>query len=151
MTMSKKNMMIVSIVVLVVVAGGAFYGGMLYGKNQNARPAFNPANFQGARANRTGGGAANGANFISGSLISKDNNSITISLPAGGSKIIFYSNATQIQQMVSGTAANLLPGNCQLVNITGTDNSDGSVTAQTIQIRPDPKCMPTTQTPGPSK
>ena len=69
-------MIIISIVVLIVVAGAAFYCGMLYGKSQNARPAFNAANFQSARANRIGGGA--GGDFISGSLISKDSNSITV-------------------------------------------------------------------------
>ncbi len=141
--MGKKNMIIVSTIVLVVVAGGAFYGGMLYGKSQNARPAFSAANFQGARANRTGiAGAGAGGNFVSGSLISKDSNSITVSLPAGGSKIVFYSNTTQIQQLILGNAGNLLPGNCQLVNVTGAPNSDGSFTAQSIQIRSDPKCMP---------
>jgi len=139
--MSKKIMIIVSIVVLIVVAGAAFYGGMFYAKSQNVRPAFNAANFQGARANRTGGG-----NFVSGALLSKDNDSITISLPTGGSKIVFYSDATQIQYIANADANSLLEGNCQLVDVSGVTNSDGSITAKSIQIRDNPSCMPTSRT-----
>lgn len=127
----KKNILVISaIIVLVAVGGGAFYGGMLYGKGQ-ARPAgFTGGNFQ-TRVNRPG---SNGSNFISGNIISKDNTSITVQLPNNGSKIIFYSDATQINKSATGTSADLSTGT--LVSVTGTTNSDGSITAQSIQIRP---------------
>jgi hypothetical protein len=68
-------------------------------------------------------------------VIAKDATSITLQLPGNaGSKIIFYSATTQISKMASGTPVDLANGTN--VSITGTANSDGSVTAQAIQIRP---------------
>ncbi|MCX6723996.1 MAG: DUF5666 domain-containing protein [Candidatus Staskawiczbacteria bacterium] len=135
--MNKKTLLIIKIVVLLVVAGGAFYGGILYSKlsvvyNGNQKSsAFAGGNFQGARGNRTG----NGGNFISGSIIAKDATSITLQLPGNaGSKIIFYSATTQISKMATGTADDLATGTA--VSVNGATNSDGSVTAQSIQIRP---------------
>lgn len=133
--MKKTSSIIIIIVVLLVVGGGAFYGGMIYGKSQNVRPTFSfgpGGNFQGMRGNRTG---ANGSNFISGNILSKDSNSITLQLPNnGGSKIIFYSGTTQISKMASGTADDLTTGTS--ISVNGTTNSDGTLTAQSIQIRP---------------
>ena len=83
------------------------------------------------RVNRTGGGG----NFISGSIISEDSTSITLQLAGNaGSKIIFYSGYNSNWKMASGTASDLSTGTN--VSVTGTTNSDGSVTAQSIQIRP---------------
>ena len=130
--MNKKSSIATAIIVLLVVGGGAFYAGMGYGKSQNSNPSFNAANFQAMRGSKTG---ANGGNFILGSIIAKDNNSITLQIPSnGGSKIIFYSDTTQINKPATGTANDLTTGTT--VSITGTTNSDGSVTAQSIQIRP---------------
>lgn len=128
----KKSALITIIILAIVIAGGSFYGGMIYGKSQNPRSAFAAGNFQGIRGNRSG---AVGANFISGSILSKDSSSITLQLPNNtGSKIIFYSSTTQISKSASGSADDLITGTS--VNVTGTTNSDGSVTAQSIQIRP---------------
>lgn len=129
--MKKYYKIILSVVVLLVVAGGSFYGGTIYQKNQAASAKLSFAgNFTG-RTSRTGGA---GAGFVSGSIISSDANSITISSVTGGSKIVFYSGTTQINKMASGTASDLtLRTN---VSVTGTTNSDGSITAQNIQIRP---------------
>jgi len=129
--MNKTSKIIVAIIVLLVIAGGSFYGGMIYGKSQNIR-SFPNGNFQGMRGNRTN---SNGTNFISGNIIFKDSSSITLQLPNNnGSKIIFYSSTTQINKFASGTADDLTTGTT--VSIIGTTNSDGSLTAQSIQIRP---------------
>jgi len=131
-----KQKHIIAAVVIIILIGGSFYGGMFYGKRQ-ARTGFPGAggSFQ-TRINR-----GNGGNFISGDIISKDNNSITLQIPnSGGSKIIFYSETTQINKSATGTSEDLIKGTS--VSITGTTNSDGSITAQSIQIRP---TKPTTQ------
>ena len=137
--MKKTQHIIISIILLIAVTSISFYFGMNYGKSQSARPAFNAANFQGMRTNRTG---TNGSNFISGDIISKDGTSMTIKLPgSAGSKIIFYSDTTPISKMAPGTAGDLANGTS--VSVAGTVNSDGSVTAQSIQIRPNiPKAGP---------
>jgi hypothetical protein len=129
----KKNILIFILVVVILAVGGvAFYAGTIFQKDQSAgAAALTRANFAGMR-NRTG---TAGTNFISGSIISKDSSSITLQLPNNtGSKIIFYSGTTQISKMASGTPDDLAAGTA--VSITGTANSDGSVTAQSIQIRP---------------
>ena len=53
----------------------------------------------------------------------------------GSSKIVFYSESTKIQKTADGTGANLAID--QEVTASGAANSDGSLTAQTIQVRPD--------------
>jgi hypothetical protein len=132
----KKNILaIIAIIILLAVGGGAFYGGIIYGKSQNARPPFAGGNFPGANGNKTGVNSANGANFILGDIISKDATSITVQLPNNaGSKMIFYSGTTQINKMATATPDDLSVGTT--VSVTGTTNPDGSVTAQNIQLRP---------------
>lgn len=129
--MNKTSKIILGIVILLVVAGGAFYCGTLYGKNQATSARSNFGAFRGTRI----GASTNGSSFISGSILSKDSSSITLQLPNnGGSKIIFYSGTTQISKMAAGTADDLANG--ATISVNGTTNSDGSITAQNIQIRP---------------
>ena len=132
--MKKDILITVSVIILLVVVGGAFYGGMTYAKNQknsirNFQQGVN--NLQGLGSRQLGGVGG----LIMGDIISKDNNSLTLQIPNnGGSKIIFYSNTTQISKMATGTANDFSIGTS--VSVSGTTNSDGSVTAQSVQIRP---------------
>jgi len=129
--MKKNILIIIAVIAILIVGGGAFYGGMIYGKSQSATASTALRTAFASRTGRDGGGGG----FISGSIIAEDNSSITIKLPNnGGSKIIFYSPTTQIGKMTSRTSSDLTNGTN--ISVTGTTNSDGTVTAQSIQIRP---------------
>jgi hypothetical protein len=126
------NKKIVYVIVGAIVLVGVFYGGMLYGKGQNQTPANGTggATFAGARTR--GAGSFGGATV--GQIISEDSSSITVALPAGGSKIVFLDNTTPITKQASGKMSDLTIGTN--VSVVGTANTDGSVSAQAIQIRP---------------
>ncbi len=141
------------IAALIIVGGASFYGGLKYADSKNpssAGSASNRQNFSnltpeqrqqrfgqmGAGAGRTDAGARQGgANFVSGEIIAKDDKSITVKLRDGGSKIVFYSGSTNIEKFASGATNDLEVGKSIMVN--GSANADGSVTAQSIQLRPE--------------
>jgi len=137
-----KNLWVV--VLVIVLMGGSFYGGMTYGQSSAAQnSAQNGRNFAGGRMGGAGGqagspggaGGARGGNATVGQVLSKDDKSVTLKLNNGGSVVVFFSGTTQLSKSVSATVDDLAVGKNLLV--TGTKNTDGSVIAQMIQLRPD--------------
>lgn len=151
----------VVIAVVVVVGGGAFFGGMKYAESKSPRGGSAQADFQNLqnlspeerqqRLQESGanagagfrGGAAGGSQrgggggLTAGEIISKDEKSVTVKLQDGGSKIIFLSDSTEITKSAAGTLSDLEVG--KNISVNGTANSDGSVTAQSIQLRSNPQ------------
>ncbi|MEK7078294.1 MAG: DUF5666 domain-containing protein [Patescibacteria group bacterium] len=148
------NKKIISLVLLVVIVGvGSFYAGMKYNQNQRTanRGAGNFANLspeeRQARATAGGfvgmgqSGRAGGGNGLAvGEVISADDKSITIKLRDGGSQIIFFTPNTPITKSVSGSASDIAVG--EQVTVSGAKNQDGSISAQSIQIRPSIEASP---------
>jgi hypothetical protein len=138
-----KKMLPIFIAIVIIVGAGAFYGGMKYGESRKVTIGRNgfqtfAGNFpQGAGQRPAGangqGRAFDGANATSGEIISADDKSVTVKLPDGGSKIIFFSDSTKITKSADGSTADLTVG--QTIMANGTANQDGSITAQTIQLR----------------
>ncbi len=128
--MKKSFLIITAVIALLIIGGGSFYGGMLYGQRQKRSAGF-PGQNAGISIR---GGRQGGAGFNSGEILSKDDKSITIKLATGGSKIIFFSGSTEIGKFVNGTSDDLQVG--ETVMVQGQANQDGSITAQSIQIRP---------------
>jgi hypothetical protein len=136
--MNKK--ILLTILMVVLVGAGSFYAGMTYGKTKNS---FVNKNGNSQRIGAPGDQGNNqmnesrrmgqGGGFINGTILSKDDKSITLKLNDSGSKIIFLSDSTKITKSATGTATDLNISSNVMVN--GTTNSDGSVTAQNIQIR----------------
>ena len=136
----KKDVVIVGVIVAVIVGGISFYTGMRYGRN-----IFSGSLSASAGQNRfVQGGSTTGAmrnrqgnalgGFTSGEVISKDETSITLKVQTGGSKIIILGGSTQVMKSTEGSISDVKAG--ETVIVTGTPNSDGSITAQSIQIRP---------------
>jgi len=129
----KNQTIIIFIVIAILIGAGAFYGGMFYGKSQS-RPA-NFRNFAGKApdGNFRGPANGNGQNFINGEILSLDDKSITVKIPNNGSKIIFYSQSTSVSKTVDGAISDLKVGDN--IMASGDSNTEGSITAKTIQIR----------------
>jgi len=123
----KKSLFIPIIAILVV--GIAFYGGMQYqkiGSSSNGTSNLRRGQQQGNGSNRIGG------NFTSGEIVSKDDQSLTVKMPNGSTKIVFYSAKTTLAKQTPATVDDLKAG--ETVMIGSTTNPDGSVTANNIQI-----------------
>lgn len=125
-------------VIILGIGTGSFYGGMIFAKeNLQQRISGAGARFQqGGSINGNGAGSRGvgmGGEFVNGEVLSKDDTSITVKLRNGGSKIIFTSAATKVGKSVEGSLSDVTIG--EHVMISGENNSDGSITAQSIQIR----------------
>lgn len=136
----QKN--IAAIAVISILIGGA--GGYLIGTRSTGGGQGAPSErgMSGNFGSRTGGArTTQGGNFVTGTIVSNSNNEITIQLPEAtttdtttGSKIVILEDSTQITKTVSGSSTDLTTGSN--VVVSGTSNSDGSITASSIQIRP---------------
>lgn len=123
-----------TIVVALIVGVIAFFGGLKYqqmqrlgGQNGNF---IRGANRPGLQSNQ------NGQNFrpVLGAISSLDDKSLTVKMPDGSSKIILFGSTVAISKTTDATKTDLQLGT--QVGVFGTNNSDGSVTAQAIQINP---------------
>jgi len=87
--------------------------------------------------NRTNGAAVNRGGFrpVSGEIIKADTTSITVKLEDGSSKIILLSKNTAINRAEKVSAFDLTVGTT--IAVFGSENPDGSITAQNVQINPD--------------
>lgn len=139
-----KNIMIV-ITCIIAVGGGSFYGGIKYQKlksHQNSFVVQDEGGMKRFNVNRPFQGipngvarGQNGGGFVNGEIVSKDDSSITVKSQDGSSKIIYFSSSTTVGRTTNGSASDLAAGEQIIVN--GKANSDGSIVAQNIQIRPE--------------
>ena len=136
------------IIALIVVGSGAFYGGIKYQESKNSSGNFSRQNFQNLSEEQRqqiserdirdnlGQSVNRGAdqNLFSGEVITKDEESLTLKMIDGGSKIIFFSDSTEISKTTDGSIDEIEIG--KQIMISGEQNSDGSYTAKIIQLSP---------------
>lgn len=130
----KKNMIVAMVLGAVVIAGGSFWAGMSYASSK--APAR--GQFAGGAGGTGGGrinmrGTANGG-FVSGEVVAADASSVTVKTQDGSTKIVLVAPSTQVLKSTTGAITDLSSGT--MVVVTGTPNADGSISAQTVQIRP---------------
>ncbi len=118
-----KNTKLIAIlaILLVLIGTGAFFAGIKY--QESKRPV-------GRQSQR-----AQGLRPVNGEIISSDDlKNITVKLPDGSSKIVLLTDSTSINKSDKATKEDLKVG--EKVAVFGTENSDGSVTAQNVQLNP---------------
>lgn len=142
-----RNNMVVMALVAVVLAGGSFFVGMKYQEGKQSIGFNRTGRFQGQR-----NGSPNGFRPVTGEILSLDDKSMTVKLQDGGSKIVLLSQTTSYNKSARGSRDDLKVG--EKVAAFGQENSDGSVTAQNVQINPmvrvstDDSVLMTTHGPG---
>jgi len=135
----KQNQIIIMVLVAILAAGAGFYGGMKYQQSKRTT-AFGTMEgrqmMNGKTGERTNGTITRGGfRPVSGEIIKADDTSVTVKLQDGSSKIILLTKNTAINKAETGTTADLTTG--ITIVVFGSENSDGSVTAQNVQINPD--------------
>jgi hypothetical protein len=140
--MNKNIMILVAAILIIVAAVGSFFGGIFYQRNQLPFFSIGTLGQNGSRegnfAARFGqnGQASQNTNFrpVRGQVLSIDSNSMTVKMSDGSTKIIVLSSSTVYMQSTKASLGDIKAEDT--VNVVGTQNSDGSVTAQDIQINP---------------
>lgn len=131
--MDKKIISIViAVIVVIAVGAGAFFGGMKY--QQAHAAAGRSIQFAAGRFGGRMGEKVDANTAIFGQITSNDTNSITVKLNNGSSKIINLANSTKITKTDTAKVSDLTT-NSQ-VAVFGIPNTDGSITALTIQLNP---------------
>lgn len=140
----KNNLIIAAILALIIGGIAGFLGGIQYQKSQRnqsfqlnsqARQTGGNGNFRAGQLGR------NGFAPVTGEIIESDDKSITVKLADGSSKIVLLSKETSISKSDNVSVSDLKKG--ERVAAFGTQNSDGSITAQNIQLNPMSRISPT--------
>ena len=120
-------------IIWAIVAVIALVGGIFWGKAMT--PSRGAGTFAGAAGTRgafAGRGGAGGGGLAMGTVTAIDSQSITLQLANGNSENVFYSSSTPVIVPQPASISSIKTGTN--VIITGTSNSDGSLTAQSIQV-----------------
>jgi len=133
-----KNLLIASAIAL-VIGLGAGYG--IHGLVSPSLSLSRGGGFQNGPGNTTSSSSrsarginqANGG-LLTGTVASKDSNSITIDTRDGNSRIILVTPNTNVSKNATGSINDVAVGST--IFVSGTTNSDGSISASLVQLRP---------------
>lgn len=130
-------------IIAVLALSGSFYGGMKYDQSKSSTLTGSntgtfsaqgrQAGFGGGNGTTTRGMRGNNGGGTAGNIVAKDATSITVQMRDGGSRTVFFTSTTPVLKSISGSASDLKVGGT--ISVAGTPNQDGSVSAQSIQIR----------------
>jgi hypothetical protein len=132
-------------IVMVMLAVGSFWGGAKYERSRifmsrrsGGMMAFNDRQGAAQGFEMVGGveksrGLRLSGGLVAGEVASKDEKSIVVKLQDSGSKVVFLSLDTRIMKSADGSLDDVDVGTA--VVVMGTPNQDGSLNAESIQIR----------------
>ena len=137
--MQKNHIIIVAILMVGVGVGGFLLGRTTATSSQSARYGQYTANMAGGQRNGSSTQTPNRGGMmrfrpVTGDIMESSDDSITVKLMDGSSKIILFSAKTDINKAQKAMASDLKVG--EKVLVTGQENPDGSITAQNIQLNP---------------
>ncbi len=127
------------ILIAAVCGGGGFAGGVAYQKKKT--PTFpDRANFAAAREDgsfQRGSGTPTGTQRafgggIMGEVQSIDATSMTVKTVSGSVQTVYLGSSTTYTKDAAGSASDVAVGST--VSVTGTSNSDNSVTATAVRL-----------------
>lgn len=132
--MNKNTTIIVGVLLVILALGGGFFAGMTYQSRKIASSFGADGTFR-QRFQMNGLNGQN-TNFrpVRGVVLSSDSNTLTVKLNDGSTKVVVISGTTTFLKSQKVTVSDLKTGDT--VNVVGTQNSDGSVTAADVQINP---------------
>jgi len=126
------------VVIALFLGAGGFLLGMSYQKSQ-VKGVMRP---DGQLGSMRGSGGAGGilrktfdpalGSSVAGEIIEKNEKTITIKLQDGSSEIVLLPDGTEFRKTTAGSQDDLQQG--KQVFVIGKENTDGIVTAQTVQI-----------------
>ncbi|MBN1168369.1 hypothetical protein JXA63_00610 [Candidatus Woesebacteria bacterium] len=130
-----NNKYIINIVVAVVFLGLGFFVGMKFQESKHPEFMRNiPEEFRDRMGDRQFGDRNGnmGLRPVNGEILDKSDDSITVKLSDDSSKIILITEDSSINKTEEGSIDDLSEG--ESIVVFGEENSDGSITAQNIQI-----------------
>ncbi len=125
--MKYKTHIVWAAVAVIALIGGIFWGkGMAAGESkQFANSGYSSSTRGSFRTGSSGSVFAGQVSAISGS-------DITLQLPNGNSEVVLYSSSTPVTEPTNVSISKVATGSN--IVVMGTQNSDGSVTASSIEI-----------------
>ncbi len=145
----KKNTVIIIILFMLILGGlVGFFIGKKYQSGRSTSSTNSPfgsfgysrfggrqnSNSQTTGQPQTNNNRMGGPQQVIGEILSQDDKSITVKMVDGSSKIIFVNDSTTISKSNTATKTDLKIG--EKVAVFGPENTDGSVTADNIQLNP---------------
>lgn len=132
-----KKTITISVITGILTLTLGFFGGLTYQKSKTASQFMRGGNRQANGTTLQNGvgqrnGALRGNAPVSGKIISLDTTSLTVQIANGSNKIVVISNQTKVNKTQDASITDLKMGDD--VMIIGTQNTNGSVTAQSISL-----------------
>ncbi len=130
----QKNMIIVVVVAFLVGTGAGYAGSHAFARPDAFAQQGDTAMFARNGMNATRRGMFGGNGMLTGTVTQNANGNLTLNTRDGSSHVVLLNASTTVSKSVAGSLSDIAAGTN--VIISGTPNSDGSISASFVQLRP---------------